>query len=125
MRAALVLAVLARVSISTAAPVPGLPELRASLDKFSPTPIEVDTSTLPASERKALARLVQAERVMDQLFIRQSWAVGEAWLVELARDTSPLGQSQTPFFLLNQVPLDRLAHDAPFLPGVPTKPASG
>jgi len=125
MRAALVLAVLARVSISTAAPVPGLPELRASLDKFSPTPIEVDTSTLPASERKALARLVQAGRLMDPLFIRQSWAGSEAWLVKLARDTSPLGQAQMRFFLLNQGPWDRLAHDAPFLPGVPAKPASG
>jgi hypothetical protein len=125
MRAALVLALLARVSIASAAPVPGLPELRASLDKFSPTPLEVDTSGLPGTERKTLARLVQAARVMDPLFLRQSWAGSDAWLVKLARDTRPLGQAQLRFFLLNQGPWDRLEHDAPFLPGVPAKPASG
>jgi hypothetical protein len=125
MRVALVLALLARVSIASAAPVPGLPELRASLDKFSPTPLEVETSTLPATERKALARLVQAARLMDPLFLRQSWAGSDAWLVKLARDTTPLGQAQLRFFLLNQGPWDRLAHDAPFLAGVPAKPASG
>jgi len=125
MRVALVLALLARVSIASAAPVPGLPELRAYLDKFSPTPLEVETSTLPATERKALARLVQAARLMDPLFLRQSWAGSDAWLVKLARDTTPLGQAQLRFFLLNQGPWDRLAHDAPFLAGVPAKPASG
>src|SRR5215831_9570160 len=125
MRVALVLALFLRVSIASAAAVPALPELRASLDKFSPTPIEVDTSGLPPSERKTLARLVQAARVMDPLFLRQSWAGSDAWLVKLARDTTPLGQAQLRFFLLNQGPWDRLAHDAPFLPGVPAKPASG
>jgi hypothetical protein len=123
MRAALVLALLARVSIASAAPIPGLPELRASLDKFSPTPLEVDTSGVPATERKTLARLVQAARVMDPLFLRQSWAGSDAWLVKLSRDTSPLGQAQLRFFLLNQGPWDRLEHGAPFLPGVPAKPA--
>ena len=115
----------ASLGAAAPAPVPGLPELKASLDQFVPTPLEVDVSALPASERKALARLVQAARVMDPLFLRQSWAGSEAWLVKLARDTTPLGQARLKFFLLNQGPWDRLKHDAPFLPGVPAKPASG
>ena len=112
-------------SLGAAAPLPGLPELKASLDQFVPTPLEVDVSGLPASERKALARLVQAARVIDPLFLRQSWAGNEAWLMTLARDTTPLGQARLRVFLLNQGPWDRLKHDAPFVPGVPPKPESG
>lgn len=112
-------------SLGAATPLPGLPELKASLDQFVPTPLEVDVSGLPASERKALARLVQAARVLDPLFLRQSWAGSEAWLMTLARDTTPLGQARLRLFLLNQGPWDRLKHDAPFLPGVPPKPESG
>ncbi|MGZ5957318.1 MAG: dipeptidyl-peptidase 3 family protein [Myxococcaceae bacterium] len=112
-------------SLGAAAPLPGLPELKASLDQFVPTPLEVDVSGLPASERKALARLVQAARVLDPLFLRQSWAGSEAWLMTLARDTTPLGQARLRLFLLNQGPWDRLKHDATFLPGVPPKPESG
>ena len=124
MRAALVSS-LVTAAVVSAAPQPGLPELKAAADQLVPTPITVDLGGMPASERKTLARLVQAARVMDPLFLRQSWAGSEAWLVKLARDTTALGQARLRLFLLNQGPWDRLAHDAPFLPGVPPKPASG
>ena len=124
MRAAL-LWLLLTAPFASAAPVPGLPELKASVDQFVPTRLSEDVSGMPVSERKALARLVQAARVMDPLFMRQSWAGSEAWLVKLVRDATPLSQAQLRLFLINQGPWDRLAHDAPFLPGVPAKPASG
>src|SRR5215831_2175218 len=125
MRLALLLSLLVGVSTVSAAPAPGLPELKASLDQFAPTRLEVDLGGVTPADRKALARLVQAARVMDPLFMRQSWAGSEAWLVKLARDTTPLAQAQLRFLILNQGPWDRLEHDAPFLPGVPAKPASG
>ena len=124
MRAAL-LSSLVTAAVVSAAPLPGVPELKAAADQLIPTPMTVELGGMPAAERKALARLVQAARVMDPLFLRQSWAGSEAWLVKLARDTTPLGQARLRLFLLNQGPWDRLAHDAPFLPGVPPKPASG
>ncbi len=124
MRAALVLPCLLSASLCIAAPFPGPSQLRASLDRFVPTPIAVDTSRMPEPERRALARLVQAGRLMDPLFLRQVWAGNEALLVRLAGDPTPLGQARLSFFLLNSGPWDRLAHDAPFLPGVPAKPAS-
>jgi len=112
-------------SLASAAPLPGLPELKTASDQLVPTPVTVDVSAIPASERKALARLVQAARILDPLFVRQSWAGSEAWMVKLARDPTPLAQARLRLFFLNQGPWDRLAHDAPFLPGVPEKPASG
>src|SRR5215472_16145270 len=125
MHLALLLSFLVSASPASAAPVPGLPELKASLDQFAPTPLEVDLTGVTPADRKALARLVQAARVMDPLFMRQSWAGSEAWLVKLARDTTPLAGARLRFLLLNQGPWDRLQHDAAFLPGVPAKPASG
>jgi hypothetical protein len=114
----------------TAAPtptarVPDEAQLRNALARFAETPLPVDLSKMPVSERKALARLVQASRVLDPLFIRQSWAGSEAWLMKLAADPSPLGRAQFRIFLLNKGPWDRLEHDAPFLPGVPAKPEPG
>ena len=124
MLSALVLALL--LAASPAAPAaPSLSELRASLAKFAPTPLEVDVSGMPASERKALARLVQAARVLDPLFLRQSWAGSEAWMVKLARDTTPLGQARLQLLLLNQGPWDRLTHGTPFVPGVGARPPAG
>ncbi|HEY1334416.1 MAG TPA: hypothetical protein VGF31_09190, partial [Myxococcaceae bacterium] len=116
---------LVATSVASAAPLPGLPELKAAADQLVPTPVAVDVAGVPASEKKALARLVQAARILDPLFVRQSWAGSEAWMMKLARDTSPLAQARLRLFLLNQGPWDRLAHDAAFLPGVPEKPASG
>jgi Peptidase family M49 len=124
MRAALTL-LLVTASLASAAPLPGLPELKAAADQLVPAPVGVDVAAMPASERKALARLVQAARILDPLFVRQSWAGSEAWMTKLARDTTPLAQARLRLFLLNQGPWDRLATDAPFLPGVPGKPASG
>ena len=69
--------------------------------------------------------MVQAARVVDPLFLRQSWADNEAWLMKLAADPTPLGRTQLQFFLLNKGPWDRLEHDAPWLPGVPAKPDPG
>jgi hypothetical protein len=122
---AVIVSLLVTASLASAAQLPGLPELKAAADRLVPTPISVDVASMPASERKALARLVQAARILDPLFVRQSWAGSEAFLVKLASETTPLAQARLRLFLLNQGPWDRLAHDAPFLPGVPEKPASG
>ncbi|HZX41240.1 MAG TPA: hypothetical protein VFE93_05325 [Myxococcaceae bacterium] len=122
MRVAVVLPCLLGASLSSAAPPAGLSELRASLEQFVPTPLAVDLSRMPDSERRALARLVEAARLMDPLFLRQVWAGNEALLARLARDSTPLGQARLRFFLLNSGPWDRLEHDRSFLPGVPARP---
>src|SRR5215475_1625117 len=92
-------------------------ELQSALQRFAVTPLTVDVSKLPASERKALARLVQAARVIGPLFLRQSWANNEAWLMKLAADSTSLARTQLQCFLLNKGPWDRLELDAPWLPG--------
>lgn len=108
-----------------ASTVPDLAGLRRAAARFAPVDLKVDLSGLPASERAALARLVEAARLMDALFLRQVWAGNDALLVELAQDGSPLGRARLDLFLRNKGPWDRLEHERAFVPGVPEKPEAG
>lgn len=102
--------------------VPELAKLQAAVAQYAPTDIGADISKLPAGEKQALAKLVQAAWVMDGLFLRQVWAGNEGLLMNLLADHSPLGQARTHYFLMNKGPWDRLDRNAPFIPGVPPKP---
>src|SRR3989442_2378175 len=96
--------------------------LSAMAARFAPVPLRADVSALPASERQALAKLVQAARIMDTLFLRQVWAGNETLLLSLIADDTPLGRARLHYFLINKGPWSRLDKEAPFIPGVGPKP---
>jgi len=102
--------------------MPDAAQLEAKSARFAPVDIGADISALPASERTVLAKLVQAGRIMDALFLRQVWAGNEAVLFELLGDRTPLGRARLHAFLVDKGPWGRLDHNAPFIPGVPAKP---
>lgn len=102
--------------------MPDLTELNAMTARFSPVEISADISQLPARERQALAKLVQAGTVMDALFLRQVWAGNESILLGLMKDDSPFGKARLHYFLINKGPWSRLDHNTAFIPGVPEKP---
>lgn len=108
------------------APLP-LPKTAAELEKqsarFAPVELTVDTSKLPAHEVQALVKLIQAAKYMDSLYLRQVWAGNESLLLELLRDTTPMGKAKLRAFLINKGPWSRLDHNSPFIAGVPAKPA--
>jgi hypothetical protein len=85
-------------------------------------PLAADVSALPSGERQALAKLVQAARIMDTLFLRQVWAGNETLLLSLIADDTPLGRARLHYFLINKGPWSSLDKDAPFIPGVGAKP---
>ena len=90
--------------------------------RFAPTSIRADVSRLSAADRSVLAKLVEASKVLDALFLRQVWSGNEAMLLDLARDTTLEGRSRLHYFLLNKGPWSRLDHDEVFVPGAPAKP---
>lgn len=96
--------------------------LTAMTARFAPVDLSADLSPLPESERRALAKLVEAAQVFDALFLRQVWEGNEAMLLDLARDQTPLGRARLHYFLLNKGPWSRLDHNEPFIPGAPPKP---
>jgi hypothetical protein len=101
---------------------PDQAELSKLAAEFSPTPLRVDLSVLPAAERQALPDIIRAAQVMDALFLRQDWAGNGTLLQSLARDGSGLGQARLHAFLENAGPWLRIDGDRPFMPGVPPKP---
>ncbi len=97
--------------------------LRGMIARFAPADIGADPRALPDNERQALARLVEAARIMDALFLRQVWSGNEALLESLARQTVAGEAADTLHYLLiNKGPWSRLDHNKPFVPGVPVKP---
>jgi hypothetical protein len=118
-----VLAALAASALAGAAPaVPDLAGLERMAARFAPVPIAADIAGLPATERDALARIVEAARIMDALFLRQVWPGNESLLIELVQDETPLGRARLHYFLLNKGPWSRLDEDQPFVAGVGPKP---
>ena len=112
--------------------MPTLAELQRMTARFAPAEIGADVTALPKNERDALARLVEAARIMDALFLRQVWAGNDAMLQELAqRAANPVGPrasrtaaARLRYFLINKGPWDRLDHNKAFVPGAPAKPES-
>jgi hypothetical protein len=101
---------------------PETTQLQNMTARFAPVDLQVDLSALPDPEKRALAKMVQAARLMDTLFLRQSWAGNETLLLDLLQDTSPLGRERLHAFLLNKGPWSRLDEGRPFIPGVPHEP---
>jgi hypothetical protein len=121
-------ALLAAASLLLAAqpaPIPGLGEFARLEAQYAPVDLKVDVSQLPEGERKALARLVQAARLMDAIFLQQTWAGNGSLLVSLSSSATPLGRAQLRYFLINRGPWDMLDRNRPFLLGVPEKPEGG
>ncbi len=103
--------------------VPATAELQRMAARFAPTEITADLSKLTANDRRVLAKLVEASKIIDALFLRQVWSGNEAMLLDLVRNESPEGRARLHNFLINKGPWDRLEHNRPFVAGAPPKPA--
>jgi hypothetical protein len=106
----------------TAQTVPDANQLQAMAARFAPVDLAADITALPANERQALAKLVEAAKVMDALFLRQVWAGNEPMLLDLLNDTTPPGRERLHYFIVNKGPWSRLDDNKPFVPGAPAKP---
>jgi hypothetical protein len=96
--------------------------LEKLMSRFAPTEIKVDVSKLSPNDRKVLAKLVEASRIIDGIFLRQIWSQNPSMLLDLAGDQSADGRARLHYFLLNKGPWSNLDHDAPFIFGAPQKP---
>ncbi len=90
--------------------------------RFAPVEVRVDLSGLAHNERRALADLVKAARIVDALFMRQMWAGNEAMMLRLMEDTTLLGRARLDYFMINRGPWSRLDDNSIFVPGAPAKP---
>ncbi len=122
---ALLLSGAATAAENAPARLPDAAGLQRLTARFAPVELRVDLKALPDTERRALAKVVQASKLMDALFLRQRWGGNETLLLDLVRDESPLGRARLHAFLLDKGPWLSLDEARPFLPGVPPKPEAG
>jgi hypothetical protein len=101
---------------------PDAAALRRMAARFAPTEVTADLSALPAREKAALAKMVEAAKLMDTVYLRQAWAGNEPLLLQLSQDASPLGRARLHLFVIDKGPWSNLDHDAPFIPGVGPRP---
>ena len=87
----LILIVLGSLTISkaaqkAAAPLPDEAQLNKMAARFAPTPIRVDVSKLSSGDRQALAKLIEAARVLNDIFMKQLWDGNAALYAKLQQD---------------------------------------
>ena len=99
--------------------------LAAKIRRFAPTVITADVSRLSAGDRRALAKIIEAARLLDPLFLRQVWSGNEALKKRLERDKTPAGRERLHYFRINNGPWSRLDSDEPFIEGVPKEKPAG
>ena len=121
-RAALAAIAIAALSFATSPGARGQQFGTTMTPLFAPVDIGADISSLPRSERTALARIIDAARVMDALFLEQVWAGNPSLLLALQGERSAAGRAQLAFFLVNKGPWSRVEENRAFVPGVPAKP---
>jgi hypothetical protein len=89
--------------------------------RFAPTPLRVDGGHLSEGDRKALAKLIEAGRVIDGIFLEQIWSGNQRLRHELEADNSDLGKARQRLFRISKGPWSTLDGQAAFLPGVPER----
>ncbi len=63
--------------------VPDTQTLQQMAARFAPTDITADLSKMSDADRRVLAKLVEASKIVDALFLRQVWSGNEAMLMDL------------------------------------------
>jgi hypothetical protein len=79
---------------SSPASFPTADELNQMAARFAPVNLEVDLSSLSAGDKKALAKLIDAGRIVNHIFMQQFWSGDLALYQKLQQDKSPLGKAR-------------------------------
>jgi hypothetical protein len=105
--------------------LPNQAELERMSARFAPTPIRVDVSALSSGDRQALAKLIQAGRIYDDIFLKQLWGGNVELYGRLQKDMTPLGKARLHYFWLNKGPWSDIDEYKAFLPDVPKRKPEG
>jgi Peptidase family M49 len=105
--------------------LPDLAQLDKMASRFAPTQLRVDTSRLSAGDRQALVKLIEAARILNDIFMQQMWEGDVALYEKLQKDVTPLGKARLHYFWINKMPWSDLDEYKAFLPGVPPRKPLG
>ena len=84
--------------------------------RYAPVALTADVTHLSFGDRQAIAKLVEAAKLVDVLQLRQRWSGNEALWAALKKDKSALGQARLNYFWINKGPWSVLDAHASFMP---------
>ena len=99
--------------------------LASKIDRFAPSKMSANTSRLSPGDKKALAKLVEACKLVDSIYLRQAWSGNPDLIRKLQNDKSANGQQKLHYFKINMGPWSNLDQDEPFIEGVPKQKPLG
>jgi hypothetical protein len=111
--------------LAATAAIPDLAQLQKMIARFQPTELRVDVSKLSAGDHQALGKLIEAARILNDVFLTQMWSGNHALYAKLRKDTTPLGKARLDYFWLNKSPWSEIDNHEAFLPDVPPKKLPG
>ena len=89
--------------------------VKGQIAKLAPVEIAVDPSLLNENDKAVLAKLVEAAKLMDEIFLRQVYSRNVAIREALQQGSNPDYPTLLTYFTINFGPFDRLNHDEPFI----------
>jgi hypothetical protein len=92
-----------------------LSRVKAQLGKFAPVDISYDKLILSEKNQQIVAKLVEAAKLIDQIFLSQAYSQNEAIKKALLKSTNPEDQTYLDYFNIMYGPFDRLDENKPFL----------
>jgi len=92
------------------------PQLQTMAKRFAPVDLTADTAKLSAGDRVAIAKLIEAAKIVDTLQLRQRWSGNEALWAALHKDSTPLGKARRDYFWLNKGPWSIIDGNQSFMP---------
>jgi hypothetical protein len=105
-----------------------VPDIEKRVAQLAPVSLSADTSALTAEDRQVLDKLVEAAKLMNEIFLRQAWTGNPDLREQLKSYASERGEhadAARQYFTINFGPWDRLKEREPFLGDKPHPPGAG
>jgi hypothetical protein len=109
----------------TQSSAPGLAQLQKMTARYAPTTLRGGHLEALYGDRQALVKLIEAGRIMNDVFLVQYWSGNPALYARLQKDTTALGKARLQYFWINKSPWSALDNFKAFLPGVPAEKPKG
>ncbi len=100
-------------------------DVAARRARFEPVTMNADLAALSPDDRAALAHLVRAAHLVDEVFWRQAWTGNPRLRERVARLEGPLAEPARAYFRIMYGPWDRLEGFEPFIGRRPHPPGAG
>ena len=104
---------------------PNLVQLEKMAGRYAPAPLPVDIHELSTGDRQALGKMIEAARILNDVFLQQLWSGNEALYARLQKNKTALGRARLHYFWLNKGPWSGIDDNRAFLPGVPERKPLG